>query len=95
MRLHVDILAALCILVAIIFGCITLYNGGNLHFYYKLLGIKNPSVVILIDFITHYLPVILLGLPSDPISYIKACGIIVIYYILMYNRLHSIYFGMI
>jgi hypothetical protein len=92
-----DVLAALCVLIAAAALLLLLRNGcaGIGRFYYNIFGISDPSTVILLDIVTHYVPVLLLGLPSDPFSYVYAYLMLMVYYILVRNRLNAIYFGIV
>jgi hypothetical protein len=94
-KIHVDTLAALSILVAVA-SLILWFNNGNakfIEFYNTALNVKDPVAVAIIDFVIHYLPAILLGLPHNSYSYIKAYFVLLAYYVLMRNHLNSIYFG--
>ena len=91
--LHIDFIAALCVLIAATsFFILSKFGYRNMiNFYDRLFGTRNPAFIIILDFIAHYLPVILLGVPLDPMSYLKAYLVLVTYYVLMYNNLQKIY----
>jgi hypothetical protein len=88
-----DFIAALCVLIAAAALLLLIHNGvhGIIKFYRDLFGIQNAGIIICLDFITHYLPAILLGVPRNPISYMQAYLVFATYYIFMYNKLHAIY----
>lgn len=65
-----------------------------MEFYYSAFKLKSPAIIVVLDFLGHYLPLILLGLPH-PLSYLKAYALLVAYYVPMRKNIHSIYFGIV
>lgn len=96
-NVHVDILAGACLLIAVAAFLTKLHNGlkKSMSLYRSIFGINNIAIMMTIDFLVHYMPVILLGLPRDPSSYIIAYVLLLAYYIPMRGNLNTVYFGLV
>lgn len=95
-NIHIDLIKALVIIVALLSFTLTYILNDvhkmklfyertfNTHFTYK--------TVIVIDFIVHYLPAILLGFPENSMNYFVATFLILIWYIILQKQITKIYY---
>ena len=91
----IDIIRAKCIFVALVVIYYYLKFGFDSprRFYSKILGLPKMSLLTayLIDVFVHFLPVILLGLPRNVMSYIFAYLDVIIWYVLVRKHIVNVY----
>ena len=96
-RIIYDVEAALAILIALAVLLFYVFFGfkGAQRFYTNLMGAEVPLyLAFIMDTIVHFVPAILLGLPSSPYAFLVAFAIIVIWYLAIRKNFDKVYDNM-
>jgi len=65
---------------------------GVYHNYLSLFNSNNTKILyVIVDIVTHILPVLVLGLPMDNWMFIPAYACLATWYILVRDRIHELY----
>ena len=89
-----DCVRAMAVFIALGWTLLYIYgkNKEVLDMYRSLYTHKTPDVVFfIIDFCTHILPFLILGLPQKGYSYIAAGCFVIVWYTLVRSRIQFIY----
>jgi len=96
----IDIIRALCVLMAILVIYFTLVVSGydkTMQSVYESFpsiqkNITGMMFIHLINYIVHFLPMFIIGFPKNKISYIYAIIVLFIWYMFNKKDMHKIYF---
>lgn len=93
-RVLYDVAAALAVLVALAVLLFYVFFGfkGAQRFYTNLIGAEVPIwFAFVLDTFVHFIPFVLLGMPSNPYAFFAAFAIIVVWYLAIRKNFDRVY----
>jgi hypothetical protein len=88
-----DYVKAACVLLAVIWVMMYMHIGpGRIISYYQHMFPRVPRWILhVVDILLHFVPVLLLGLPSTYASYTFAFGVLLLWYIMVRPMMSVVY----